>query len=63
MTRLMTSLFLAVLLVDVASAVVSVSDSGTHEPPRGLRRMVETLDKKNLRTSGFQLSGIAWYTR
>lgn len=63
MTRLMTSLFLAVLLVDVASAVVSVSDSDTHAPPSGLRRMVETLDKKNLRASGFQLSGVAWYTR
>jgi len=63
MTRLMTSLFLAVLLVDVASAVVSVSESSAHEPPRGLRRMIETLEKKNLRAYGFHLVGTGWHTR
>lgn len=49
MTRFVTSLFLAVLLADIASAVSSTPQGDAHEPPQGVRRMIETLDKKDKR--------------
>ena len=50
MTRFVTSLFLAVLLVDIASAVSPTTQGDAHEPPHGVRRMLETLESKKKRT-------------
>jgi hypothetical protein len=49
MTRIVTSLFLAVLLADIASAVHTTTQGDTHQPPHGIRRMIETLEKKQKR--------------
>jgi len=46
MTRFVTSLFLAVLLVDIAAAASSTTHGDGHEPPHGIRRMIETLESK-----------------
>lgn len=46
MTRFVTSLFLAVLLIDIASAVHVTPDGDAHEPPRGVRRVIEMLENK-----------------
>lgn len=46
MTKLITSIFLAVLLVDLASAATTASRSDLPEPPHGVRRMIETLENK-----------------
>jgi hypothetical protein len=46
MTRFVTSLFLAALLVDIASAAISPTHGDGHEPPHGIRRMIETLENK-----------------
>jgi hypothetical protein len=48
MARFVTSVFLALILIDVAAATKPVADAGDHEPPTGIRRMIETLEKKNL---------------
>ena len=47
MTRFVTSLFLTVLVIDIASAAVATAHNETPEPPHGVRRMIEALDSKN----------------
>jgi hypothetical protein len=47
MTKFTTSIFLAVLLVDLASAASSASRRDIPEPPQGVRRMIETLESKD----------------
>jgi len=49
MTRFITSLFLVVLLADIASTVSPAANGNAHEPPHGVRRMIETLEKKQKR--------------
>jgi hypothetical protein len=46
MTHFATSLFLAVLLVDLGSAAISTPRGDLPEPPHGVRRMIETLENK-----------------
>jgi hypothetical protein len=48
MARFVTSIFLALILVDMAAATKPAVGSDVHEPPRGIRRMIETLEKKNI---------------
>lgn len=48
MARFVTSIFLALILVDMAAATMPATGSDAHKPPRGIRRMIETLEKKNV---------------
>jgi hypothetical protein len=50
MARFATSILLALLLIDTASAVHSMTHGEAHEPPHGVRRMLETLENKEVGT-------------
>jgi hypothetical protein len=43
MRQLITSIFLAVLLIDLAGSVHPAPCHNGQEPPKGVRRMLETL--------------------
>lgn len=57
MARFMTSIILAILLADTVSAAVVSHWGDAHEPPRGVRRMIETLEKKYANAVESQLAG------
>ena len=48
MARFVTCIFLALILIDLAAATMPVTGSDGHEPPSGIRRVLETLEKKNV---------------
>jgi len=48
MARFVTSIFLALILIDMAAAVTPITGSEGHQPPRGIRRVLDTLEKKNV---------------
>ena len=50
MARFVTSIFLALILVDIAAATGTPARTEMPEPPRGMRRMIETLERKNTGT-------------
>lgn len=56
MTRFVTSLFLAVLLIDIAAAVQATPGGNAHEPPRGVRRAIEMLENKEAGAYRFALA-------
>lgn len=57
MARFVTSIFLALILVDLAAATKPVAEAGDHKPPTGLRRMIETLENRNLSSYQCNLEG------
>ena len=58
MARFVTSMFLALILIDMAASTKPVANAGDHEPPTGLRRMIETLENKNVGAYQCALEGL-----
>jgi hypothetical protein len=57
MARFVTSVFLALILVDIAAATGVPTGTEMPEPPQGMRRMIETLERKNTGTYHCTLEG------
>lgn len=61
MKPLATSIFLAILFIDVVGSISPVPCSDGREPPAGVRRMLETLEnKKRGATASAQEQSIGW---
>jgi len=56
MARFVTSIFLALILIDMAASLTPVADG--HKPPSGLRRMIETLGNKDVGAYQCALEGM-----
>ena len=46
MKPLATSIFLAILFIDLLGSIGPIASSDGREPPAGVRRMLETLESK-----------------
>jgi hypothetical protein len=62
MKPLATSIFLAILFIDVVGSISPVPCTDGREPPAGVRRMLETLEnKKRGGTASAQVQSTGWH--